>query len=258
MPMRLQHLLVSSIMVVSLSFLGIICLLWSVIAVPLLLLPGNLGARCGRAGIGTVFILYAKSLTWMRAYRLDVSALEALHGGPPLVLAPNHPSLIDALLILAYERNITCVMKSDLMHNVFLGVGARLARYIRNTPPRSMIHEAIAQLRGGVMVLLFPEGTRTRQVPINPLSASVGIIAKHACVPIQTIIIEQDSPYLSKGWSVFKRPILPINYRLRLGQRFDPPTDVRAFTAELDRYFRSVLRDAPQNRWIEARQDSKE
>jgi len=35
-----------------------------------------------------------------RTYRLDLRAVDTLRGGPPLILAPNHPALIDALLIL--------------------------------------------------------------------------------------------------------------------------------------------------------------
>jgi Tat protein secretion system quality control protein TatD with DNase activity len=73
------------------------------------------------------------------------------------------------------------------------------------------------------------------------LVGSVGLIAKHANVPVQTLIIETDSPFLSKGWPLFKRPSLPIVYRVRLGKRFDAPTDVAAFTAQLDQYYRREL-----------------
>ena len=99
-------------------------------------------------------------------------------------------------------------------------------------------------------MLLFPEGTRTTRNPINPLVASVGLIAKHAAVPVQTLIIETDSPYLSKKWPLFRRPTLPITYRVRLGKRFAPPTDIAAFTADLDAYYRSELGNALQTRWL--------
>jgi Tat protein secretion system quality control protein TatD with DNase activity len=82
------------------------------------------------------------------------------------------------------------------------------------------------------------------------LVASVGLIAKHAAVPVQTLIIETDSPYLSKHWPLFRRPTLPITYRVRLGRRFAPPADVAAFTAELDAYYRSELGNALQTRWL--------
>jgi 1-acyl-sn-glycerol-3-phosphate acyltransferase len=113
-----------------------------------------------------------------------------------------------------------------------------------------MVKESVAHLQRGGFLLLFPEGTRTTRNPINPLVASVGLIAKHARVPVQTVIIETDSPYLSKGWPLFRRPALPITYRVRLGRRFAPPADVLAFTAELDAYYRSQLADAPQSCWL--------
>jgi hypothetical protein len=66
-------------------------------------------------------------------------------------------------------------------------------------------------------------------------------------VPVQTLIVEAPR-YLGKGRSLFARPPLPLTYRLRLGRRFDPPSDVRAFTAELERYFtRELARDAARS-----------
>ena len=238
----------------SLTLLGLICLTWSLFAVPLYyLLPRRMGTAIGRRGIMSGFRIYAWSLSITRAYHLDLSAVDSLKGGPPLILAPNHPCLIDALLILTRHPNIVCVMKSSLMRNVFLGSGSRLARYVPNDSSRQMVKDSVAHLREGGVLLLFPEGTRTTRAPINPLVGSVGLIAKHANVPVQTLVIETDSPYLSKGWPLFRRPALPITYRVRLGKRFDPPADVPAFTAELDRYYRQALEGALQSRWLKCK-----
>ena len=235
----------------SLTLLGLICLTWSIFALPLyFVLPARLGASVGRRGIMAGFRLYSWSLSITGTYRLDLRAIDALRGGPPLILAPNHPALIDALLILSRHPNLVCVMKSALMKNIFLGAGSRLARYVRNDSSRHMVKESVAHLSAGGVLLLFPEGTRTTRAPINPLVGSVGLIAKHAKVPVQTLIIETDSPFLSKGWPLFRRPDLPITYRVRLGRRFDPPSDVAAFTAELDRYYRHALEGALQARWL--------
>jgi 1-acyl-sn-glycerol-3-phosphate acyltransferase len=236
----------------SLTLLGLICLTWSVFAIPLyFILPRRLGTAVGRRGIMAGFRIYSWSLSITRTYHLDLRAIDTLKGGPALILAPNHPSLIDALLILTRHPNLVCVMKSQLMRNVFLGSGSRLARYVRNDSSRQMVKESVAHLRDGAVLLLFPEGTRTIRDPINPfLVGSVGLIAKHANVPVQTLIIETDSPFLSKGWPLFKRPELPITYRVRLGKRFDPPSDVTDFTAELDRYYRNTLDGAMQSRWL--------
>src|SRR5271168_2825641 len=235
----------------SLTLLGLICLTWTVFALPLyFLLPRRLGTAVGRRGIMTGFSLYAWSLSITRAYHLDLRDIDSLKAGPPVILAPNHPCLIDALLILTRHPNLVCVMKSELMRNVFLGSGSRLARYVRNDSSRQMVKESVAHLREGGTLLLFPEGTRTTRAPINSLVGSVGLIAKQANVPVQTLVIETDSPFLSKGWPLFKRPSLPIIYRMRLGKRFDPPSDVPAFTAELDGYYRRALEGALQSRWL--------
>jgi len=235
----------------SLTLLGLICLTWSVFAIPLyFVLPARAGTAVGRFGIMAGFRLYSWSLAVTGTYRLDLRAIDTLRGGPPLILAPNHPALIDALLILTRHPNLVCVMKSELMKNVFLGSGSRLARYVRNDSSRHMVKESVAHLQAGGVLLLFPEGTRTTRAPINPLAGSVGLIAKHAKVPVQTLLIETDSPFLSKGWPLFKRPNLPITYRVRLGRRFDPPADVAAFTEELDGYYRHALESALQNHWL--------
>ena len=236
---------------VGLVGLGVICLAWSVIALVCYpVLPRRSGTAFGRAGIMVGFRLYAWTLSVTGAYRLDLSAVDALRGGPPVVLVPNHPSLIDALLILTRHPNIACVMKQELMRNIFLGAGSRLARYIPSGQPRQMIKDSIDELARGGVVLLFPEGTRSTRVPLNPLTGSVGVIAKHARVPVQMLIIETDSPYLSKGWTLFRVPGLPITYRVRLGRRFDPPSNVAAFMQELENEYLSELAGAPQNRWL--------
>ena len=236
-----------------LVWLGVICLSWSVIALVCYpVLPRRWGTAFGRFGIMAGFRLFASTLSLSGAYRLDLRAIDALRDGPPVLLVPNHPSLIDALLILTRHPNLVCVMKKELLRNIFLGAGSRLARYIPSArgQPRQMIKECVAELGRGGVVLLFPEGTRTTRVPLNPLTGSVGVIAKHAQVPVQMLIIETDSPYLSKGWPLFRVASLPITYRVRLGPRFDPPENVAVFMQELEQKYTTELADALQNGWL--------
>jgi 1-acyl-sn-glycerol-3-phosphate acyltransferase len=248
-PLKIIHEYVVAYTV--LTLLGLICLLFSIWAlVAYRLLPRRIGTAAGRFGIMAGFRVFSWALTTTGAYKLDLSAIDSLRDGPPVILAPNHPSLIDALLILTRHPNIACVMKAELMDNVFLGAGSRLARYIPSDQPRQMIKDAVADLRAGGVLLLFPEGTRTTREPLNPLKASIGIIAKHAGVPVQVAIIETDSPYLRKGWPLFRRPNLPITYRVRLGRRFDPPTDVNSFMTALEREYSQQLQGAPQSQWL--------
>lgn len=248
-PLKIIHEYVVTYTV--LTLLGLICLLFSAWALAMYpLFPRRMGTAAGRFGIMAGFRVFSWALTMTGAYKLDLSAIDSLRDGPPVILAPNHPSLIDALLILTRHPNIACVMKAELLDNVFLGAGSRLARYIPSDQPRQMIKDAVADLREGGVLLLFPEGTRSTREPLNPLKASIGIIAKHAGVPVQVAIIETDSPYLRKGWSLFRRPNLPITYRVRLGRRFDPPADVNSFMTALEREYRQQLDGAPQSQWL--------
>jgi 1-acyl-sn-glycerol-3-phosphate acyltransferase len=234
-----------------LAILVALILVWTALALVLLgPLPRTRRRTAARYAMMAGFRLFARALAAAGAYELDLTAIDALRGGPPLILAPNHPTSIDAILFLSRHPDLACILKPQLMRNVFLGTGARLAGFIRSDPPRRMIRESVAELHRGGLVLLFPEGTRTTRAPLNRLTGSAGIIARHARVPIQVVIIETDSPYLGKGGSLFKVPHLPIRYRLRLGRRLEPAMDATAGTLALERELTRELAAAPQNGWL--------
>jgi 1-acyl-sn-glycerol-3-phosphate acyltransferase len=226
------------VLYLGLTWLGILCLAWTPIALIIYpLLSERLGRALGRFVIMAAFRLYIASLGLSRRCSFDLEALDELRDEPSLILAPNHPSLLDAVMVISRLPNVACVLKADLMNNIFLGGGARLARYIRNEPVRGMVKLATKDFECGSHLLLFPEGTRTTTNPVNPFKGSIGLIAHHANVSVQTILIETDSLYLSKGWSLFRKPPMPIHYRVRLGKRFDPPQHAQRFMAELEHYF---------------------
>lgn len=225
-----------------LTLLGLLCLIWTPIALLAYpLLSHARGRALGRFVIMVSFRFFLACLSVSRRCSFDVTALDALRNGPPLIIAPNHPGLLDAVMVISRLPNVACVLKANLMNNVFLGAGARLARYIRNEPVRRMMREAIADFECGSHLLLFPEGTRTTRDPVNTLKGSVALIACHAKVPVQTVLIETDSKYLSKGWTLFRKPPMPMHYRIRLGKRFDPPQQTQQFMAELEHYFTHEL-----------------
>ncbi|HEX4268096.1 MAG TPA: lysophospholipid acyltransferase family protein [Steroidobacteraceae bacterium] len=234
-----------------LASLAVIIFAWTVPALILLSpLPRPRRRTMARYTMMLGLRLFSRLLTAAGAYQLDLDSIDALREGGPVILAPNHPTLIDAILFLTRHPNLVCILKPELMRNFFLGAGARLAGFIRSDPPRPMIREAVAELDRGGLVLLFPEGTRTTRAPLNRLTGSASIIARHAHVPIQVVIIETDSPYLSKGWPIFRVPRLPIRYRVRLGRRLEPAEDATAGTVALERELIRELSNAPQNGWL--------
>jgi len=231
-------------LLLGLGVLALMCLIWTLIASLLaVLLPRPVTRKLGRWTIRRAFRAYLGWLTLIDAVRIDLKALDEL-SGQTLILAPNHPGLLDAVLILSRLPRLACVVKAELLWNPWLGAGARLAGYIGNASRHGMIRAAVAELKSGSPLLLFPEGTRTLQPPVNPFRNSLALIAKQAHVPIQTVFIETDSRFLGKGWPWLRRPDLPIMIRVRLGDRFPPPARVREATLNLQRYFESELRQA--------------
>lgn len=221
---------------------ALVCLSWSVPAALLYpVLPRRLAAPLGRRAIMTGFRGYLFVLRLCGIVKCDLSALDALRDERNLMIAPNHPALIDVVLLASRLPRASCIMKADLWDNVLLGGGARLARYIRNDSSVNMVRLAADDLRGGGQLLVFPEGTRTTRKPVNEFKGGFALVAKKAGCAIQTVFIETSSPFLSKDRPLLRRTRFPVVYRVRLGRRFNPPQNVRPFVAELERYFHQEL-----------------
>lgn len=245
---RLRDYLVTYALLITLA---VMIIGWTILALLLIApLPEQRRKVVARATMSSGFRLFGHFLTLSGAYHFDLDALDALRGAGGLILAPNHPCAFDAIVLLMRHPDLACVMKPELLNNPLLGIGARLAGYIRSDPPRRLVKSAVAELERGAAVLLFPEGTRTVLPPVNALTASVAVIAKHAHAPIQLAFIETDSPYLGKGWPPFKAPQLPILYRVRLGPRLSAPGDVAACMRRLQTEYEVALTAAPQSTWL--------
>ena len=214
-----------------------------------LVLSRERGLRWGRSVISWIFRSFLAVASGLGLMRLDLAALDALNDDQGLLIAPNHPSMIDVMLVVSRIRQTCCIMKSVLLDNIFLGAGARLAGYIRNDSVKGMVRLAAAELQAGGKLLMFPEGTRTVKAPVNPLKGGVALIAQSGQAPIQTVILETNSPYSSKAWSLFKAPTFPLVYRARLGHRFDVSQAARQTLSTLQHYYESELgRDSLQSR----------
>lgn len=232
-----------AIVTIGVVLLAAICLSQAVLSLPLyLILPTHVGRRVGRWANMAWFRIFLATMEALGAWRLDLRALDGLRSAGPLIIAPNHPCLLDAVLLVSRLPNAVCVMKGALLRNFLLGPASRLARYVPNDSLLRLVTSASEELRLGGQLLLFPEGTRSSADPIGPFTDAVGALSRRSGVPVQAVIIEADDRrFLGKGWTPAARPSLPLNYRIRLGRRFDPPKDVRAFTVELERYFAREL-----------------
>jgi 1-acyl-sn-glycerol-3-phosphate acyltransferase len=151
--------------------LGVFSLTWNLVA-PLLglVLPRARAGRIGRAGVSFVYRACWASAERLGLMEIDSSALDALRDEPGgLIVAANHPSMLDALIVVARLPRGVCVMKAELLRNVFLGGGARLAQYIRNDVGRGMVRDAARATSSSC----FPrerERSRRPSTPSSPAS----------------------------------------------------------------------------------------
>ncbi len=221
---------------------GLFCLTWSLAATVLYrLLPRRRGTRLGQFAIMAGFRGYLAAMEAIGVFRCDLRALDAVRDAGALVIAPNHPSLLDAVVVISRLPRVVCITKAKLWDNLFLGGSVRLAGYIRNDSPLNLVKQGVHGLDDGQQLLIFPEGTRTVDAPVNPLKGGFLLIARRAGVPVQTVFLENNSRFLGKGWPLFRKPPLPVVVTARLGRRFEVPADAHGCLAELESDYRLEL-----------------
>ncbi len=123
-----------------LAIVAVVFLAWSL---PATVMRWTLPSRHA-ADAGEVVIMgaFRGLLALMRATgiaRTDLTALDALREDGGIVIASNHPSLLDAVLVISRLPRVVCITKAENWDNPFLGAGARLAGYIRNDAAHVLI-----------------------------------------------------------------------------------------------------------------------
>jgi 1-acyl-sn-glycerol-3-phosphate acyltransferase len=154
--------------------------------------------------------------------RLDVEGLEHVPAEGPLLIAGNHDSYWDPVVIgiaAIKRRQIRALSKSSLwkvkgMNKVLDGMGQ--IPIVRGTGDADALDRAITELRAGACVGIFPEGTRSLGRTLRPRSG-LGRLA--AAVPEAVTV-----PVAVMGTTDIPR----FPRRPRLSVRFLPPTQPAA------------------------------
>ena len=207
-----------------------------------LILPRRHRKPFGRALIRRGFQFAVATMRVTGLCTVDLAALAPLHHARGMVIAPNHPALLDVVLIVACLPNAVCILKAGLWNNPLLGGTARLAGYIRNDSPLLLVRAATAELEAGANLLVFPEGTRTPPGQrLGPFKPGFVAMARAARAPIQTVFLRADTAYLGKGWPVWRKPRLPMAFHARLGPVVTVDAPTRPFLAQLEATMRAAL-----------------
>jgi 1-acyl-sn-glycerol-3-phosphate acyltransferase len=95
--------------------------------------------------------------------RMEVEGLHHVPPGGPLILAINHTSLMDGLVVFAaLRRPACCLVKSEAFRGVIGAVlrSAGQIRVVRGVVDPAPVRLGVDILRAGGVVGVFPEGTR--------------------------------------------------------------------------------------------------
>lgn len=137
------------------------------------------------------FAMSVCSLVIRRWGRLKVEGLEHVPTSGPVLMAVNHDSHWDPVAVgvaALKERQIRALAKAELWKNPVLGKildGMRQIKLHRGKGPQGGLQDAIRELREGVCIGIFPEGTLSWGHDLRARSG-LGVLARE--VPETTVV----------------------------------------------------------------------
>jgi 1-acyl-sn-glycerol-3-phosphate acyltransferase len=137
-------------------------------------------------------ILARLLVVWFCRFR--VSGRENWPAGGGALVCANHQSYLDPPLVgLTCPRRLTYLGRTTLFQNRFL---APIITFLDTIPidreggGLGGLKETLRRLKGGDMVLIFPEGTRTRDGELQPLKPGFCAVARRSKVPLIPVALD--------------------------------------------------------------------
>lgn len=121
-------------------------------------------------------------------FRWNVSHPERVPREGPVILASNHASFLDPPLVgAALDRGINYLARESLFR--FPGIGRLLKAWNcvpvdREGGGGAGLKAILDRLRAGGAIILFPEGTRTRDGELQPARAGIGLVVIKSTAPV--------------------------------------------------------------------------
>ncbi len=159
-----------------------------------------------------------------------VEGAAQLEAGRPYIFAANHQSQFDIFALQGYlQTDFRWLAKKELFRIPIWGAAMRLSGSIpidrsHGRQALKSLGEAADRIAAGTSVVIFPEGTRSRDGRIQTFKAGAMILAIKSGVPLVPVAIKGTYEILPKGGFLVKPgPVLirlgkPINtgdYRLK-------------------------------------------
>jgi 1-acyl-sn-glycerol-3-phosphate acyltransferase len=156
-------------------------------------------------------------LTWLiPIWKIDIEGREKVANGTTYVIISNHQSILDILFINCLRYSYKWISKIENVKVPFLGWYIRMADYItvnreNEESKTQMLEKSYNCLKRGISIMIFPEGTRSRDKEIGLFKRGAFKLALEADVPVLPILIDGTGGILPKNGLIFGN-----NYKIRI------------------------------------------
>ncbi|MCX6241826.1 MAG: lysophospholipid acyltransferase family protein [Bacteroidetes bacterium] len=152
------------------------------------------------------FIVLKLNFMW----RIKVIGRKNISSKETYVMVSNHQSGADIIVLFLLWKNYKWVAKKSLYYFPFIGWNMWLNRYIpveRGKPSsmRKMMSDAATMLRSGISLMIFPEGTRSKDGRLQAFKTGAFHLALETGKSIVPIVIKGTSMAIRKGGFLINR-----------------------------------------------------
>ena len=183
----------------------VIC--WIIIATIFFGILAILAGLCSKTGNvpHKVATAWARTILFVSRVKIQTSGVEKLDPAKSYIFMANHQSNFDIPVLLGrLPVQFRWLAKEELFRIPIFGSSMRKCGYISiDRSNRKLafasLKEAARKIRDGVSVLIFPEGTRSRDGRIQPFKKGGFVLSVDAGVPIVPIVIYGTCFIMPKG-----------------------------------------------------------
>lgn len=147
---------------------------------------------------------WASLYTWLNpAWRVGVEGREKIRRGTAYVMVANHQSLLDILVLFRLFVHFKWVSKVENFRVPVIGWNMSLNRYIKlrrgdRASVERMMDACARAIRAGSSVMIFPEGTRSRDGRLGPFRPGAFVLAQRVGAPLLPIVVDGTARALPK------------------------------------------------------------
>lgn len=179
---------------------------------------------------------WAPGILWACGVKLKVTGADHLVPGTPYVFVSNHCSYLDIpVLFRAIPVNLYFVAKKEIRLVPFIGwymMATGMIFVDRSNKQKAIesLKQAGALIRGGKNVLMFPEGTRSRDKSVSAFKKGSFMLASQAGVEVVPVAISGSDAV----WQPGSFTIRPHQVFVNIGQpaRHEKDQDIAEFIGQ--------------------------